>query len=215
MEIAIVVLTLLGLLAGWSGRRLLARLRRGVVVRGGPCELTCGALFCLVGVRWADGLPSWWVPVPLALAAMAVPLAAVDLLRRRLPNLLTASAVLGLGSALVAGLVSTGEPELLVRASAGSVVFGGAHLVVHRLAPTALGGGDAKLAVSLGGVLGAVGWQALVVAACLASVITLVLAGGAVLLRFSGWRSGVPHGPGLLAATWLISVFPGTGLGVA
>ncbi|MFD2400193.1 hypothetical protein ACFSVJ_30210 [Prauserella oleivorans] len=71
-----------------------------------------------------------------------------------------------------------------------------------------------KLAGSLGGVLGATGWPAVVVAACTAAVVTAVLALAAALLRVRRWRDGVPHGPGLLLATCLVVVFPGAGLEV-
>jgi leader peptidase (prepilin peptidase)/N-methyltransferase len=80
------------------------------------------------------------------------------------------------------------------------VVFGGAHLAVHVLAPRALGAGDVKLAGSLGAVLGAVGWSALVVGAVLAALGTAVVA----LARRT---RAAPHGPGLLLATWLLAAW--------
>lgn len=51
--------------------------------------------FLIAGGCWsAGGLPGWWLPVPLAVAALAVPLCAVDLTRRRLPDVLTYPAYL-------------------------------------------------------------------------------------------------------------------------
>lgn len=201
-----------GLLAGAAGRGLLARLRRGARVRAGPCELACAALCALVAARWtAGGLPGWWLPVPLVVTALAVPLAAADLMHRRLPDALTLPAYGLIGGSLGVAALAAGDGHLLVAAAMGCLVFGAAHLVVHVLAPNSLGAGDVKLAGSLGGVLGALGWPALLVASLLASLFTLLLTLGARLARAAVWRSGVPHGPALLLATWLVAVFPATG----
>jgi leader peptidase (prepilin peptidase)/N-methyltransferase len=89
-----------------------------------------------------------------------------------------------------------------VRAAAGALLFGGAHALVHRVAPGSLGAGDVKLSGSLGAVLGAAGWSALASAAVLAALLSLVVA----LVRKGG---RVPHGPALLTATWLCTLFPG------
>jgi leader peptidase (prepilin peptidase)/N-methyltransferase len=194
---------LVGIVMGGAGRLLLGRLARGVVLRPPWCELAGGVSSALLGWRATAGvLPWWWLPVPLLLAWLAVPLAAADLARRRLPDALTLPAypVLGLVVALAAACGP--DPGLGLRAVLGVLLFGGAHAVVRVLAPAALGAGDVKLAGSLGAVLGAVGWTALVVAAVLAAVITLLLA-------VSRRRSVAPHGPGLLLATWLVAAFPG------
>lgn len=208
-----------GAFAGAAMRILLARLRRGTRVRAPCCELVIAGLWAVLGWRFGVGAaPAWWLPVPLLLTVFAVPLVAVDLRHRRLPDALTLTAYPALGGVLVAAAVSSAEPALLFRAVCGAVLFAGAHAVVYLLAPASLGAGDVKLSGSLGGVLGAVGWPALVVAAVLATVITACLA----LTVFLGartsrpeWRSGVPHGPGLLAGAWLVAAFPGTGLDTA
>jgi leader peptidase (prepilin peptidase)/N-methyltransferase len=147
-------------------------------------------------------LPWWWLPVPLLLAWLAVPLAAADLARHRLPDALTLPAYPVLGLAVALAAACGPDPGLGLRAVLGVLLFGGAHAVVRVLAPAALGAGDVKLAGSLGAVLGALGWAALVVAAVLAAVITLLLALGRR-------RAVAPHGPGLLLATWLVAAFPG------
>jgi leader peptidase (prepilin peptidase)/N-methyltransferase len=85
---------------------------------------------------------------------------------------------------------------------AGAGVFLAAHVLVRLVSPSAMGAGDVKLAGSLGAVLGAVGWPALVVGAALAAGITGLLAAGSR-------AATVPHGPGLLASTWLVAAFPG------
>lgn len=211
----IVIAAAAGLMSGLTGRLVLARLRRGVVLHAGPCELAGAALFAVVVARWHSGaLPGWWLPVPVALSVFAVPLVAVDIARRRLPDALTYSTSAALGCSVLAVAGFAGNEALVLAALSGSVVFFTMHLLVHVVAPLSLGGGDVKLAGGLGGVLGAVGWPALVIGAGLASLITLAMAAFGRLARVGEWRSGVPHGPGLLAATWLVVVFPGTGLGV-
>ncbi len=166
-----------GLVAGHAGRRLLARLRRGAVFRWPSCELFAAMASAIVGWRLTVGaLPVWWFAVPLLLAWLGVPLAAVDLVARRLPNVLTWAAYPILGTALTVAAAYGPDHSLAVRALVGGALFGAAHLTVRRMAPSALGGGDAKLAGSLGAVLGALGWQALILATALAATITLLLA---------------------------------------
>lgn len=204
-----------GLGVGAVGRWLLARLRRGARVPAGPCEAACAVLFAVVAWRWLDGLPTVWVPVPLVLAAVAVPLAVVDLVRLRLPDVLTAAAALLSLGALAAVAVVADQPWVFGRAIVGALVLTIGHLAAHVLTRAGLGLGDVKLAATAGAVLGALGWPALVVGSALASLVTLGLAGLGRWARVSAWRSGVPHGPGMLVAAWLVCVFPGTGLGVA
>lgn len=168
------------------------------------------ALLGCVALRWAsDGLPPWWLPVPIAVTLLGVPLAAIDLRRRRLPDALTLTAIMVIACAMVAVAAGVGTAAVLGAAVAGGVGLTLAHLVVHLAAPGSLGAGDVKLAGSVGAVLGAIGWQAVLLGALLASGVVFVLATAARLLRRTAWRDGVPYGPGLLAATWAIAVFPG------
>ncbi|MEU3269443.1 prepilin peptidase [Saccharomonospora sp. NPDC006951] len=202
----------MGAVAGWGCALLLRRPPRPATVPTPWCAAGVAALWSGVAWRWAvSGLPGWWLPVPLAVTALAVPLALADLGHRRLPDVLTLPAYPLLGAALCVAAVTGPGEGLGARAVAGGAVFAAAHFLVHAVAPHALGAGDVKLSGSLGGVLGATGWPALVVAAFAAAVVTLVLACSAVLLRACRWRGGVPHGPGMLAATCLIAVFPGAG----
>jgi leader peptidase (prepilin peptidase) / N-methyltransferase len=194
---------LAGILIGLLGRRVLGRLSRAVPIRPPWCEVAAGALSAVLGWRAMVGLlPWWWLPVPLLLGWIAVPLAAADLTRRRLPDALTLPAYPVLGLAVAVAAARGPDPGLGVRALAGIVLFGGIHAMVRILAPAALGAGDVKLAGSLGAVLGALGWPALAIAATLAAACTMVVA---VVRR----AAVAPHGPGLLLATWLVAAFPG------
>ncbi|SDG12342.1 leader peptidase (prepilin peptidase) / N-methyltransferase [Lentzea fradiae] len=125
-------------------------------------------------------------PSSYLLAWFGVVLALVDLRHHRLPDVLT----LPLAAALL--LL---QSHRLGEAALAAAVFGGAHLAVRRLRPALMGGGDVKLAVGLGASLPL---PSLLPAAILSSVVTL---GVAALTR----ARRVPHGPGLLAATWVLA----------
>lgn len=222
-----------GALAAWAVCLALARSRSPAAVPPGLCVVATGAVWAWLAWRAAvGGLPWWWLPVPLVVTAVAVPLAAADLRYRRLPDVVTLPAVpLVLAAVVVAAVSGPGDgvdTGLVVGAVAGVVAFAGAHLLVRFVVPGSLGAGDVKLAAALGGALGAVGWPALVVAACLASLVTLAVATTAAVtrvvraVRTAGWRfclvaargnGGVPHGPGLLLGACLVATFPGAGTG--
>lgn len=204
-----------GAVVGWSTSRVLRRGPRPVTVPVVACAVGTGLLWLLVVWRWeSGGVPAWWLPVPLVVTAPAVALTLADLGHRRLPDALTLPAYPLIAAAMTVAAIAGPATGLLVDAAVGALLVGGVHALVHTLAPASLGAGDVKLSGSLGAVLGTVGWPALVIAACLAAATTLGLALVAVVLRVRHWRAGVPHGPGLLAATCLVAVFPGAGLGV-
>ncbi|TVT29920.1 prepilin peptidase [Amycolatopsis rhizosphaerae] len=197
------IFAMAGAAAGLFTAFVLTRAAVPAPVPRGPVAAGTALLWLVVAWRWGAGAwPPWWLPVPLAVTTVAVPLVAADLRHRRLPDVLTLPSYPLLG--IVLGLAAVLGPGtgLAGRAVAAATVFGGLHLLAHTLARGSLGAGDVKLSGVLGAVLGAVSWTALVVAAVLAAVLTAVLA---VSRR---WHGGVPHGPGLLAATWLVSVFP-------
>jgi len=184
--------------AGWIGSRLLAR---SVAVRPLWCVAGTAVVWCLVGTRFAS-LPPWWLPVPVLLGWLTVLLTAADLAHRRLPDSVNLIGYPALGAALVV-VSAWGGASLGLAALTGVIVFGGAHFAVHWWRPAALGAGDVKLAGWLGGVLGVLGWSAM-------ALVTVVASGCSLLLRLvPAWRStGAPHGPGLLVAAWLATLFP-------
>ncbi|WP_033440709.1 prepilin peptidase [Saccharothrix sp. NRRL B-16314] len=181
-----------GFLAGALGAGLLRRLPRGADV----CWLWCAVPTAVLWLAARSLSPPHWLPVPLLLGWLGVLLTVTDLRHGRLPDALTLPAYPVVGLTLWLCGADMG------RALAGCLVFGGFHLLVRVVAPSAMGGGDVKLAGPLGAVLASVSWLALPAGALLASVITVVLG--------SWWPSTtVPHGPGLLAATWLVAVSAG------
>ena len=112
-----------------------------------------------------------------------------DVRQRRLPNALTLpGAALLLIAALMAG---RGLPALC-----GALALATVYLVVHLIAPTAMGAGDVKLALGVGALTGAFGVDAWVLAALAAPMLTA--AWGIVVVR---GRGAVPHGPSMCAAS--------------
>ena len=137
-----VVCALAGGVAGGGARLLLGRLRRGVAVRVGCCEVLLGGLWAVAGLAWASGsLSGRLLPVLLGLAWLGVAAGAVDVLRRRLPDALTVPAI----PAGLLLLVPIG-PAAVARGVAGAAVGLSAYGVLHLLRPASLGAGDVKLA---------------------------------------------------------------------
>jgi leader peptidase (prepilin peptidase)/N-methyltransferase len=206
--VVVLVFGAAGAFAGSAARGLLGRLPRGTSVRWGSCEVGVGVLWALVGWRWADGsLPFWWLPVPVMLCWLAVPLVVTDLRHRRLPDALTLPAYPGAAIVLAAAAALGGGWHLLAGAALGAVALFGLYAAVHQLCPGALGLGDVKLSGSLGATLGALGWPSLVLATWLAAVLTLLLRVLAPRRISRRWAEGIPHGPGLLAATCMVALF--------
>lgn len=195
-----------GAVAGAGGAVLSRRIPRGVpvpVVLGAVVLAGLWALVAAVAGR-AGGLPIWWWPVPLVLGWAAVLLAAADVVARRLPDALTLPAYPVAAVLLGVAAVGSGDAGLLVRGAGGALFWAGGYATVRLVSPAALGGGDVKLAGSLGALSAASSWSGLVLAVLAAAALTVALAGPA---RLFGSRD-VPHGPAMLAAAWLVLLQP-------
>lgn len=194
-----------GAVAGWGSRLLLARLRRGVVVRAGILEVAC-ALITAVGV----GL-SWLGPV-VALVVwaglLAVALGAVDLVRHRLPDALTLPAIPI--TLLLIGITEFAAPATgsVVTALIVAGVIGAAFWALSALLPKAMGLGDVKLVPSLALMTGYVSVAAGLLAVVIAFVLGALVALLGLLFRRLSLSSAIPFGPFLLAGCWLVLVFP-------
>ena len=147
----------------------------------------------------------------LVLVAFLVPIAAIDLDTRKIPNALTLPAA---GLALVLGTVLDpgGEPERLIAA----VVAGGILALPSLLHPKGMGMGDAKLVAVLGLFLGRGVAPAFAVAFVVGTIV-----GIAIMIRkgmHAGRKTAVPFGPflalggvvGLLAGDELVDLYLST-----
>ena len=119
-----------------------------------------------------------------------VVLSCVDIRDRRLPNCLTIpGAIVILVAAAAAG---RGMPAVM-----GAAALFAVYLVVHLLAPAAMGAGDVKLAIGIGALTGSFGVDVWALAALGAPLITAAWAIVAVVRRS---KSTVPHGPSMCLA---------------
>jgi leader peptidase (prepilin peptidase) / N-methyltransferase len=210
-----------GVPAGAGARVLLGRLRRGAQVPPPWCELAVAAGWAGTGAAWMGGLlPLEWLPALMGLGWLAVAAGAVDVRHRRLPDALTLPAL----PAAVLLLLPVGM-EAAVRGMLGAALAVAVHAAVYLVVPGAVGAGDVKLAAPLGAVLAAAAWPALAFAAVLAAALTAVVAvvvavvapavapaGGAAAATVGA----VPHGPSMLAATWMVTAWlvgPGAAAG--
>lgn len=119
--------------------------------------------------------------------AWLIALSCYDIRQRRLPNRLTLPG----GVAILIGAALAGRA---VPALVGAVALAAIYLAVHLASPTAMGAGDVKLALGLGGLSGCFGVEAWSLAALGAPLLTAAV--GLV------WRMrAVPHGPSMCLAT--------------
>jgi len=197
-----------GTATGAASQSLLVRLRRGANVHKGWFVLGLAPLWALAGWRMETGhLPWWWLPIPLVVAWLAVTLTVVDLKHRRLPNALTLPAYPVIAATVALAATQAGW-QVAKGALLGAVVLGAVYLTMHLLSPRAMGAGDVKLSGTQGAVMGAVGIPALLVGTTLAALLTLTLSAAAPRRVRQRWHSGIPHGPALLAATYVVATFP-------
>jgi len=144
--------------------------------------------------------PTAALPAVVLLAALAVPLAAIDLLVLRLPDPLV-GALAGGGLALL-GLAAIVDRDggALLRALAAAAVCAAGYALVALVLRSQLGFGDVKLGAALGLYLGWFGWPAVVAGVVLAPVVNLPLVIGLLVSGRTDRRAAAPFGPAMLAA---------------
>ncbi|MGB6206234.1 prepilin peptidase [Mycobacterium sp.] len=118
-------------------------------------------------------------------------LSSYDIRRRRLPNWLTLP-----GFAVI--MLFAAGADRGPAAALGAGLLAAVYLLVHVVAPAAMGAGDVKLALGLGALTGCFGGDVWLLAAIGAPLLTAVIGGVARL----GWSATtVPHGPSMCAAS--------------
>lgn len=166
--------------------------------RGGPAP----GLVELVaaGVGAALGSAAQWPTAPVLawVGLFGVVLGFVDAAVFRLPDVLTLPLALGTAGLLVA---TADQGDVLLRCLYAGLAFGACYGVLALLAP--MGFGDAKLAPSLGALLGWYGWRT-VLAGFFYGFLLLSLWGAALLLtRRSKRGDSLAFGPAMLLGALL------------
>ncbi|RZU72691.1 leader peptidase (prepilin peptidase)/N-methyltransferase [Micromonospora kangleipakensis] len=154
------------------------------------------AVLALAGGSVAElAATAWWL-------AWAVPLALVDAAVHRLPDRLSYPAAAGTWALLgLAALTGPGPAPWLRATLAGSGLALGFAATTLLLGRRGFGLGDAKLALSVGALLGWYGWPVLLAGLVLAFALSALVALTLLATRRVRWSSHLPFGPFLIIAT--------------
>jgi leader peptidase (prepilin peptidase) / N-methyltransferase len=134
------------------------------------------------------------------LVLWGVPLAAIDVMVRRLPDALTGACFAGLAGLLTAAAALTGQWQDLARAGAGAAATALLFALLALARPGSAGLGDAKLALSTGGLAAWFGWGMLLTSVFAAFGLAAAYGLGLLVTRrayVTGYS--LPFGPFLLA----------------
>lgn len=176
-----------------------------------PWLTTVTGAVALGALGYAFGLDPV-LPGYLAVAAIGVLLAFVDLSVLRLPDpLVGAAAVLGGGVLLLISLLDWSFGPLW-RALLGAVVLFTVYLVIALIPGANLGFGDVKLSAVLGLMLGWLGWPAVLLGLLVPHLLNGPVALFLLVVRKAGRGTDLPLGPALLAGALIAVVVARHGL---
>ncbi|WP_229405719.1 prepilin peptidase [Micromonospora sp. NBRC 110038] len=206
--VGVLVLALTGAVTGafvpWLAGRFTG-VPRLVPTRGRAVAWVAVAAVVFGGLGVAPGVgPA--LPAFLAVAAVGLVLAAVDLACLRLPDPLVGLAALGAVAGLVAAAAVDGRPGRLLASLAGAGLSFLGYALLALLPGSRLGFGDVKLAAVLGLPLGWLGWPALLTGLVLPHVLHGLAVLGLLAARRARRETLLPLGPALLAGAWLATL---------
>lgn len=193
----------LGVLAGCLVNLVVNRMPCGGSRRPRLVALGTGVAFVAVALRLEQLGLRGVVPAFLYFTATGIALALIDLDVRRLPNAIVLPSYPVLAVALTGSAWWRQDWWPLARAGAGAaalLVFFGALYLIH---PAGMGLGDVKLSGLIGGALGYLSWNALVLGAFAGFLLSAIL-GVAVMATGRGTRkTALPFGPFMVAGALL------------
>lgn len=158
-----------------------------------------------------------WPKEPVAVvytvsAVVLVVLAAIDIDVWRLPDMLTGPLAVGLVIGLLAIALVEGDTDPWVRALIAGGALGLAYLLMAIITRNAgMGLGDAKLAPSLGMLLGFQSWSHVLLGSLASFLIASVAVLYLLVFTSAGRKSHLAFGPYLVAGTLLVLVAPAIG----
>lgn len=160
------------------------------------------------------GLLAWRVgvrPELLAysvLAAVGVPLAAIDVLEQRLPAKLLMPAYPIVGALLALAAIAEHNGTAILRSLAGMIFLFVFYLIIALAAPGALGAADIRLAGLLGLALGWPGWTTVIDGALLGLLYGSLTGAIMIVLRRATCHTLIPFGPALIAGAFTGLLLP-------
>lgn len=216
MTLAVVAAGLLGAALGFGADRLSARWPvhaeshvRGMGWRTVVVVIAGAAAFAALTARWPA--PADQLVLGIYVGALIV-LLATDLDQRLLPDVITLPLIVYAAAVTFLGLnpVLAGKASYLVAdgdlaAVLGAVLAPGLLALTDRLFRGALGGGDLKLAVSLGLLFGV---TQLLLGFLAASVVFAAVVLALVATRRVGLKTAIPFGPALIGAGIVAALLP-------
>lgn len=151
------------------------------------------------------GLLAWRVNVRpellaySALAAVGVPLAAIDILEQRLPGKLLMPAYPIVAALLALAAIAEHNGTAILRSLAGMIFLSIFYLIITLAAPGALGAADVRLAGLLGLTLGWPGWTTVLSGTMLGLLYGSLTGAAMIVLRRATRHTLIPFGPALIA----------------
>lgn len=140
-------------------------------------------------------------------AVVGVVLIVIDLRSHRLPNRIVVPSIVAATALLLVASLLGGQWQAFGRALLSAVLLGGFYLVLRLMQPGGMGGGDMKLAVLVGLLLGWAGWVPLVVGAFAAFVLGAAAALVLIVARRATAASHIAFGPWMIAGAWVGLLF--------
>lgn len=160
------------------------------------------------------GLLAWHIGVRpellaySALAAVCVPLTAIDLLEQRLPARLLLPAYPILTALLGIAALAEHDSAAMLRSFAGMTILFAFYLTVALAAQGALGAADIRLAGLLGLALGWQGWTTLIAGTLVGLLYGSLTGATMIALRRAARHSLIPFGPALIAGAFTALLLP-------
>ncbi len=143
-------------------------------------------------------------PATLLLASAAPLVAAVDIRWRIVPNRLVLPLTGVLLIAAAASAILDAQPLRIGGALLGAAAMFAVYLAPAVLTRRAMGMGDVKLALAIGTVLGASGWQTWLLGVLAGFIAGAVIGLVMLLARRATLRSRIPYAPAMLAGAMLV-----------
>ncbi len=157
----------------------------------------------LLGALAARVHPGLVLAAACWLALCSVPLAFIDAVVRRLPDVLTGAAFAGTVLLLLAAAAADGTWHVLARAVLGGIALSGCYLILVVISPAGMGMGDVKAAAGLGSMLAWRGWSALVVGGMAGFLFAAVYGAALLISGRATAKQQIPFGPFMIAGAFL------------